>query len=89
MYFIVSGEVEVDPGAGAARRRLQSGDFFGEVALITERPRTATVTALSLCRLLVLEKDDFEAFMESYPELKAAVGAAAAKRLAEIDAAAR
>ena len=89
MYFIVSGQVEVDPGAGAARRRLQSGDFFGEVALITERPRTATVTALSLCRLLVLEKDDFEAFMESYPELKAAVGAAAAKRLAEIDAAAR
>jgi voltage-gated potassium channel len=94
MYFIVSGEVEVDageaerPGERTRRlpgRRLRAGDFFGEVALLADRPRTATVTALTPCRLLVLHKDDFESFMNVHPELKAAVHEAAARRLAEID----
>lgn len=89
MYFIVSGEVEVDTGeagtAGRARHRLRAGDFFGEVALLANRPRTATVTALTPCRLLVLHRDEFDGFMDAHPELKAAVRAAAARRLAELD----
>ncbi|MEW5865023.1 MAG: cyclic nucleotide-gated ion channel [Pseudomonadota bacterium] len=94
MYFIVSGEVEVDTGdvepagQGAGhmpRRKLRAGDFFGEVALLADRPRTATVTALTPCRLLVLHKDDFQAFMDAHPQLKAAVREAAARRLAEMD----
>lgn len=87
MYFIVSGEVEVDTETGAPLRRLQAGDFFGEVALIAERSRTATITAVSTCKLLVLHKDDFEGFMDAHPDLKEAVRAASARRLAEIDAA--
>jgi len=94
MYFIVSGEVEVDTGDAdktgqravhMPRRKLRAGDFFGEVALLADRPRTATVTALTPCRLLVLHRDDFEAFMNAHPELKAAVREAAARRLAELD----
>ncbi|HUK05293.1 MAG TPA: cyclic nucleotide-gated ion channel [Burkholderiales bacterium] len=84
MYFIVSGEVEVDTETGAARGRLVAGDFFGEIALIAERTRTATVTALAPCKLLLLHKDDFESFMEAHPDLRNAVREAAKKRLHEI-----
>jgi len=84
MYFIVSGEVEVDTEAGAGKGRLVAGDFFGEIALIADRARTATVTALAPCKLLVLHKDDFESFMEAHPDLRNAVREAAAKRLQEL-----
>jgi voltage-gated potassium channel len=84
MYFIVSGEVEVDQENNAPKGRLGAGDFFGEIALIADRTRTATITTLSVCRLLVLHKDDFEGFMETHPDLKEAVRAAARKRLEEI-----
>jgi voltage-gated potassium channel len=87
MYFIVSGEVEVDTETGAPARRLQAGDFFGEVALIAERERTASIVATIPSKLLVLHKDDFENFMDAHPDLKDAVRAASARRLAEIDAA--
>lgn len=86
MYFIVSGEVEVDLQTGAPKGRLGAGDFFGEIALIAERPRTASIAALTPCRLLVLHKDDFESFMDSHPDLKDAVRAAAKRRLEELSA---
>jgi voltage-gated potassium channel len=84
MYFIVSGEVEIDPETGAPKGSLAAGDFFGEIALIAERTRTATITTLSICKLLVLHKDDFERFMQSHPDLRDAVRAAAKKRLEEL-----
>ena len=84
MYFIVSGEVEVDPESGAAKGRLLAGDFFGEIALIADRERTATITALVPCKLLVLHRDDFESFMDSHPDLKEAVREAAKRRLEEL-----
>ncbi len=81
MYFVVSGEVEVDPGAGAKTFRLSSGDFFGEIALIEDLPRTATVTAQGPVRLLVLHKRDFDRFMAGHPELAQSVRLAAEQRL--------
>ena len=84
MYFIVSGEVEVDQETSAAKGRLGAGDFFGEIALIADRERTATITTLSVCRLLVLHKDDFESFMETHPDLRDTVREAAQRRLQEI-----
>jgi CRP-like cAMP-binding protein len=45
-FVIESGEASVSIG-GSERRRLKSGDFFGEIALIDEGARTATVTAAS------------------------------------------
>jgi voltage-gated potassium channel len=86
MYFVVSGDVEVDTETGAAKGKLGQGDFFGEIALIAERPRTATITTITACRLLVLHKDDFQTFMEAHPDLKEAVGVAAARRLQELNA---
>jgi voltage-gated potassium channel len=84
MYFIVSGEVEVDQESGAPRGRLGAGEFFGEIALIAQRTRTATITALSPCKLLLLHKDDFESFMDAHPDLKDAVRVAAKRRLEEL-----
>jgi voltage-gated potassium channel len=84
MYFIVSGEVDVDQETDAPRGRLGAGDFFGEIALIADRARTATITALAPCKLLVLHKDDFEGFMNAHPGLRDAVRAAAKKRLEEL-----
>lgn len=84
MYFIVSGDVEVDQENAAPKGQLTAGDFFGEIALIADRARTATITALSPCKLLVLHKDDFESFMESHPDLRDAVRVAAKRRLEEM-----
>jgi len=86
MYFIVSGEVEVDQETSAPKARLSAGEFFGEIALIAERTRTATITALSPCKLLLLHKDDFEGFMNEHPDLKDAVRVAAKRRLEELKA---
>ena len=85
MYFIVSGEVEIDLESAAPKGRLGAGDFFGEIALIADRTRTATVNAVSTCKLLVLHKDDFNSFMDSHPDLKDAVRVAAHKRLEELN----
>jgi voltage-gated potassium channel len=84
MYFIVSGQVEVDTESAAPKGRLNAGEFFGEIALITDRERTATITALSPCKLLLLHKDDFESFMNEHPDLKDAVRVAAQRRLEEL-----
>jgi CRP-like cAMP-binding protein len=50
---------------------LQDGDFFGEIALIDNVPRTATVRARTACLLLVLTRDDFRRVLEASPELRA------------------
>ena len=86
MYFIVSGEVEVDQETGVPKGHLGAGDFFGEIALIAERTRTATITALAPCKLLLLHKDDFQSFMDAHPDLKDAVRIAAKRRLEELKA---
>jgi len=83
MYFIVSGDVEVDQENDAPKGHLGAGEFFGEIALIAERTRTATITALTPCKLLLLHKDDFESFMDAHPDLRDAVRSAAKRRLEE------
>lgn len=68
MYFIVSGTVEVIvPGEPV---RLKGGDFFGEVALLTSRPRNADVIAVSYCEMLVLLKRDLDKLLDQQPRLR-------------------
>jgi monovalent cation:H+ antiporter, CPA1 family len=78
VFFIASGTVEVTLPAGPVR--LGSGEFFGEMALLSGRPRQADITALTYCRLLVLRKADFEHFMRANPEAKEAINRIAASR---------
>jgi CPA1 family monovalent cation:H+ antiporter len=78
VFFIASGAVEVALPAGPVR--LGSGEFFGEMALLSGRPRQADVTALTYCRLLVLRKTDFERFIAANPEARAAINLIAQAR---------
>jgi MFS family permease len=57
-YIVVEGTMAVTID-GAPRRDLQAGSFFGEIALLRDVPRTATVTARTACRLLALERQVF------------------------------
>lgn len=67
MFFIVSGEIEVLLPVGP--QRLGSGEFFGEIALITGEPRTATATATKETQLLSLDIADFRQLTARRPEL--------------------
>ncbi len=68
---------------------LGSGDVFGELALLTGRPRQADIVALTFCRLLALRRADFAAFLTENPEAKAAITRIANARLAENENAVR
>jgi hypothetical protein len=57
-YLIAAGEVEIDIDDGP-RQRQTAGECFGEIALLNDVPRTATVTALRGCRLLALDRRHF------------------------------
>ena len=80
VFFIASGAVEVR--LPARHVRLGSGEFFGEMALLTGRPRQADVVALSYCRLLVLRKADFDRFVAANPDAGAVINRVAQARLA-------
>lgn len=87
MYFIASGKVGVytslteagEDGAGKTEGEqvllatLKSGDFFGEQALVTDEPRSATVTALTDVTLLRFSKRDLAAVMKKYPLIESAL----------------
>jgi len=81
MYLIASGAVEVEATAGKVR--LEEGDFFGEMALLTRERRTATVTAIKSTDLLVLDCDDFHRFIDRNPEIGVQVRAVAKERTSE------
>lgn len=79
MYFISSGAVEVV--LPDQRVRLGRGDFFGEIALLDNRPRIADVVSIAYCWLLVLEKSDFLKFLEYSPEIRQHIDRTAGERL--------
>jgi len=78
MYLIASGAVEVEAGNG--RVRLEEGDFFGEMALLSRETRTATVRAVRATDLLVLDASDFLRLVDRLPEVGARVRAVARER---------
>lgn len=79
MYFIASGAaVVLIPGNPV---ELGSGEFFGELALLTGQPRNADVVSLGYCRLLELGSEDFQNLLAGDPETKRAIEAVAAVRL--------
>ena len=87
LMVIVSGKVTVERD-GAKINTLGTGEFFGEIALIDRGPRTATVTADTPCRLLVINHRDFHALIDEFPEVAAEVLVTLAHRLRSLDRAA-
>lgn len=79
-FVIIDGDVAVTKD-GSEIRRLGPGEFFGEIALIEDRPRTATVTALTPLRFFVLTRQAFRSLLAHQPELEQKVNAALQERL--------
>ena len=81
-YVVADGEVEVTVG-GALVKRLGRGDCFGEIALIRNAPRMATVTARSDCRLDALDKNSFVTVVTGHSLSAEALNELVQQRLAE------
>ena len=79
MYLIAGGAVDVDAGRGKVR--LEEGAFFGEMALLSREPRSATVTAVRSTDLLVLDAEDFRRLCDRLPNIGAKVQAVAHERM--------
>jgi CRP/FNR family transcriptional regulator, cyclic AMP receptor protein len=61
---------------------LKAGDFFGEIALISDAPRTATVRASSSVRALVVTDRNFKRLLDEQPDIERKVLTALAERVA-------
>jgi NADH dehydrogenase len=74
LYIIVDGEVEVAAkgpgGAEVALRRLGPGECFGEIALVSEGPRTATARSVASTNLLAVDREAFQALFSNLPPLQ-------------------
>ena len=89
MFVILKGHVDVSARNGenpAARlATLKSGDYFGEMSLMTGSPRSATVTAMEETRVLEISKESFGRIMAARPELVGILGNALQSRMADRD----
>jgi CRP/FNR family transcriptional regulator, cyclic AMP receptor protein len=79
-FILVEGTASVTQD-GKEIAELGGGDWFGEIALLTHRPRTATVTATSPVRVLVLTDRAFRRVVETMPRIALKVLASVGQRL--------
>ena len=75
MYIITSGEVKVytrgsGQGGSVYLAKLGEGDFFGEVSVLTGKPRTATITAATPTELLRLDKEKLDTALSKHPGVR-------------------
>jgi voltage-gated potassium channel len=71
MYFIQNGQVEILSTENKLIAELKDGDYFGEMALVSEKPRSASARAASFCDIYVLSKAAFSRAINTYPEFSA------------------
>lgn len=84
MYVVQTGEVEIRRQVGETERVLATlppGEFFGEMAILNGRPRSATAVVRVASRLLVIEGKTFEAMMRARPEIALRIIKSLATRL--------
>lgn len=87
LYFIDDGRVRITAGGGRTKRaavlaELGQGQSFGEMALLTGEPRTATATTLEDTSLLKIDREHFDELIDRSPRLRAAVEKLNSERLA-------
>ena len=80
-FILLEGEAEVRKD-GRRVNTLTKGDFFGEIALVTKMPRTASVTATTDVRVLVITERDFDNLLRKSPDVGRSVAEALAERVA-------
>jgi CRP/FNR family transcriptional regulator, cyclic AMP receptor protein len=79
-FVLIEGEADVKKGSRRVNT-LGPGDFFGEIALVTQRPRTATVVTTAPVRALVITDRSFRSLLEHQPAIQGKVMSALAARL--------
>jgi uncharacterized membrane protein len=89
MYLVESGRVRIHirdaDGDDVTLAELARGDFFGEMALLDGKPRSASATVIEDARLAVLQREDFHAFVRRDPEVALKMLAAITTRLRRTD----
>ncbi|HYY94716.1 MAG TPA: DUF1003 domain-containing protein [Pyrinomonadaceae bacterium] len=89
MYLIEGGRVRIHirdaDGDDVTLAELARGDFFGEMALLDGKPRSASAMVVEDARLAVLQRDDFLAFVRRNPEVSLRMLAAITTRLRRTD----
>jgi CRP-like cAMP-binding protein len=80
-FVLLEGEADVTK-ADRSINTIREGDFFGEIALVTRMPRTASVTATTDVRVLVITERDFGGLLKRSPEVGRGVAEALAERVA-------
>jgi CRP/FNR family transcriptional regulator, cyclic AMP receptor protein len=83
-FIVLEGEVEVRQGDRVIATR-RAGDYVGEIALLDERPRTATVVATSPISVEVLSRREFARLLTDVPKLSEQLLATMARRLVDIE----
>jgi CPA1 family monovalent cation:H+ antiporter len=86
-YLVLSGLLEVRAAvldALETRPRLFAGSFFGEISLLFDTPRTASVVALVDSELAEISRNSFDALVGSHPELRAKLAGEAERRRAAL-----
>ena len=89
MFVVHQGRVTIAMRAGEVEKILTTlgpGEFLGEMAILNNRPRTATATCAEDCKLLVIDARTFEAMIRSSAEIAVRLIKKLADRLAEADA---
>lgn len=88
-YILMEGDVKVTKKISSSEERLLStlhaGDFFGEMAIINDAPRAATITTLSPVTVLEIEKETFADLIQSNPSITLAMIREVSRRLREND----
>jgi len=82
--IVLEGEAEVKVGDNVVATR-GPGDYFGEIALIANRPRTATVTATTPMKIEVIGRREFQTMLHDNPGIATELLGIAADRLSEND----
>ena len=88
MYVVQSGQVRISRRAGGAETVLTTlgpGAFFGEMSILSGRPRSATATCVEAARLLVVEARTFEPMLRANGEIAVRMIRELAGRLARAD----
>ena len=81
-FVLIDGTVDVIQD-GRTVKSMGPGDFFGEIALITKIPRSATVKATSPLRTLVIDDRAFRGLLDHSPEIQLSVLKALAERVGQ------
>lgn len=81
-FVLIEGTAEVTRSGSTGAKTMGPGDFFGEIALISKAPRSATITTTSPVRALVITDRAFRHLLEHSPKIQIGVLTALAERLA-------